>query len=143
MKANIKYSNLSREEWNAIRSLADDRNVVTKKADKGLCIVIWGRNDSLMEAEKQLSDKKVYQEVSNSENILSKLVEMCNKMFSSLKKRSYITEKELKYFPMNIEIPQILVNSIFFPKLIKDCIMFQEDLLFRIAVHPQKNTRNF
>ena len=143
MKANIKYSNLSREEWNAIRSLADDRNVVTKKADKGLCIVIWGRNDSLMEAEKQLSDKKVYQEVSNSENILSKLIEMCNKMFSSLKKRSYITEKQLKYFPMNIEIPQILVNSIFFPKLIKDCIMFQEDLLFQIAVHPQKNTRNF
>ena len=143
MKANIKYFNLSREEWNAIRSLADDRNVVTKKADKGLCIVIWGRNDSLMEAEKQLSDKKVYQEVSNSENILSKLVEMCNKMFSSLKKRSYITEKQLKYFPMNIEIPQILVNSIFFPKLIKDCIMFQEDLLFQIAVHPQKNTRNF
>ena len=56
-KADIKYSNLSREEWNAIRSLADDRNI------------IWGRNDYLMEAEKQLSDKKIYQEVSNSENV--------------------------------------------------------------------------
>ena len=52
-----------------------------------------------MEAEKQLSDKKVYQEVSNSENILSKLAEMSNKMFSNLKKRCYITEKQLKYFP--------------------------------------------
>ena len=26
-KADIKYSNLSQEEWNAIRSLADDRNI--------------------------------------------------------------------------------------------------------------------
>ena len=72
-KADIKYSNLSREECNAIRSLADDRNITIKKADKGSCIVIWGRNDYLMEAEKKLSDKKVYQEVSNSEKILSKL----------------------------------------------------------------------
>ena len=38
-----------------------------------------------MEAEKQLRDKNVYQEVSNSENILSKLTKMSNKMFSSLK----------------------------------------------------------
>ena len=66
-KADIKYSDLSREEWNAIRSLADDRNILIKKADKGSCIVIWGRNNYLIEAEKQLSEKKVYQEVSNSE----------------------------------------------------------------------------
>ena len=42
-KADIIYSNLSREEWNAIRSLSDDRTTVIKKADKGLCIVIWGK----------------------------------------------------------------------------------------------------
>ena len=45
----------------------------------------------IMEAEKQLSDKKAYQEVSNSQIILSKLAEMSNKVFSSLKKRGYIT----------------------------------------------------
>ena len=55
------------------------------------CVLL--RNDYLMGAEKQLSDKKVYEEVSNSENILSKLAEMSNKMFSSLKKRDYIQEK--------------------------------------------------
>ena len=65
--------------------MGDDRNIIIKKADKGSCIVIWGKNDYLMEAEKQLSDK-VFQEVSNSENILSKLVEMSNEMFKSLKK---------------------------------------------------------
>ena len=94
--ADIKYSNLSREDWNVIRSLADDRIIIIKKADKGSCIVIWGRNDYLMETEKQLSNKKVYQEVIV---ILSKLAKMSNKMFSSLKERGYITEKQLKYSP--------------------------------------------
>ena len=39
-QADIKYSNLSQEEWSAIRSLADDRNIILKKADKGSYIVI-------------------------------------------------------------------------------------------------------
>ena len=55
------------------------------------CVLL--ENDYLMGVEKQLSDKKIYEEVSNSENILSKLAEMSNKMFSSLKKRDYIKEK--------------------------------------------------
>ena len=63
-KADIKYFNPSREEWSAIRSLADGRNIIIKKADKRSSIVIWGRNDYLVEAEKRLRDKIVYQEVS-------------------------------------------------------------------------------
>ena len=47
-----------------------------------------------MEAEKQLSDKEVYQKLNNSENILSNLAEMSNKMFSSLKKKTYITYRK-------------------------------------------------
>ena len=38
------------------------------------CVLL--ENDYLMGVEKQLSDKKIYEEVSNSENILSKLAEM-------------------------------------------------------------------
>ena len=48
----IRYSNLSKEEWIAMRSLADNRSVVIKKADKGFCIVVWDRSDYLREAEK-------------------------------------------------------------------------------------------
>ena len=32
-KADIKYFNLLLEEWNAITSLADDRNIIIKKGD--------------------------------------------------------------------------------------------------------------
>ena len=31
----LRYSNLSKEEWQAVRSLANDCNIVIKKADKG------------------------------------------------------------------------------------------------------------
>ena len=53
----IRYSNLSKEEWVVMRSFADDRSIVIKKADKGSCIVVWDRNDYLREAEKKLKIK--------------------------------------------------------------------------------------
>ena len=36
----LRYSNLTGEEWRAIRSLADDRSIVIKKADKGSAVGI-------------------------------------------------------------------------------------------------------
>ena len=36
----LRYSNLSQEEWRAVRSLADDRSIVIKKPDKGSCVVV-------------------------------------------------------------------------------------------------------
>ena len=59
----IRYFNLSKEELVAMRSLADDRSIVIKKADTGSCIVVWNRNDYLREAEKQLKDQNVYRKV--------------------------------------------------------------------------------
>ena len=38
--SSIGYSNMPKDEWNAVRSLADDRNIVIKRADKGSCVVI-------------------------------------------------------------------------------------------------------
>ena len=89
---------MSREEWQAVRSLADDRSIVIKNADKRSCVVVWDINDYLLEDERQLSDTKVYRDNSNTENILSKLSETSNRMFSSLKRRGLLTEKQMKYF---------------------------------------------
>ena len=58
-----RYSNLLQEECRAIITLADDRSIAIKKADKGSCIVVWDRAGYLREAEKQFSDKNVYQKV--------------------------------------------------------------------------------
>ena len=89
---------MSKLEWEAIRSLAGDKSIVIKKANKGSCVVVWDRLDYLMEAEKQLKDRKVYQEVRFSENILNELVEKSNTMFKNLGRKDVILEKELKYF---------------------------------------------
>ena len=48
----LAYSNFSKEEWQAMRALANDRSTVVKKPDKGSCVVVWDRNDYIAEAEK-------------------------------------------------------------------------------------------
>lgn len=62
-KESICYSNLLNQEWRTIKFWADDRSIVIKKAGKLSFVVAWGRTESLMEENKQLSDKVVYQEV--------------------------------------------------------------------------------
>ena len=75
-------------------SLVDDRNLVIEKADKGSCVVVWDRNDYLMEAEKQLSEKNVYKDVNFNEKLIQDLTETSNKIFRILKNRGFITDKE-------------------------------------------------
>ena len=69
----LPYSNLSKEEWKAVRSLTDDRSIVIKKADKGSCIVVCDRYDYLLEAEKQLGDNSIYKDFFFNEKLLSDL----------------------------------------------------------------------
>ena len=44
---------------NRLATLTFSKRIV----DKGSCIIVWDRADFLREAEKQLSEKNVYQEV--------------------------------------------------------------------------------
>ena len=44
-------------------SLAEDRSIIIKPADKGSCVVVWDREDYLAEGYKQLSDTSTYTEV--------------------------------------------------------------------------------
>ena len=52
--------------------------------DKESCVVVLDRNDYLMEAEKQLSDKNVYKEVKFNEKFIQDLTEISNKIFRNL-----------------------------------------------------------
>ena len=47
-----------------MRTLADDRNIVIEKPDKGSRDVIWDRNDYITESESQLKNEQVYKKVS-------------------------------------------------------------------------------
>ena len=39
------------------------KNIVIKGTDKGSAVVVWDREDYINEAEKQLGDRNVYEEV--------------------------------------------------------------------------------
>ena len=59
-------------------------------------MVIWDRNDYLLEADKQLKDKKVYRDVEYNVNILKDLAEASNEVFSDLKRRGFIFTYEYR-----------------------------------------------
>ena len=50
-------SNLSAEEWKALRGLAVDKTIVMKAAYKGSSVVVRDRSDYLHEASRQLQDQ--------------------------------------------------------------------------------------
>ena len=71
----LKYCNLSREEFTAMNSLRDDPSIIIKSADKGSAVVVWGRDDYLKEADKQLGDKDVYEKVDANISPLIKTIQ--------------------------------------------------------------------
>ena len=93
----LGYSSLSREEWQAMQSLADNRSIVIKKAPKGSSVAVWDCYDYIAEAENQLKGQNVYKDVDFTK-ILQDLAETSNKIFRSLKTKGKIDEKQLKYF---------------------------------------------
>ena len=96
-------SNLSGEEWKALRNLADDRSIVIKGADKGSSVVVWDRDDYLQEASRQLRDTNIYGNVKHNENILTGLVERSNKIFNRLCSRKFTSEKGTQIFYLQFQ----------------------------------------
>ena len=45
----LQSYNMSKEEWQAMRNLAEDRSIVIKLADTGSCVAVWDREDYLAE----------------------------------------------------------------------------------------------
>ena len=60
-----KFNNLTISELKALYDLKDDESIEIKSADKSAVVVVWDREDYIIEAEKQLGDAEVYEEVSN------------------------------------------------------------------------------
>jgi len=85
----LKYSNLTKEEFAAIKSLKDDHSIIIKEADKGSAIVVWDRNDYLQEAEKQLEDREVYEEISG--DVVSPLINIVKYHLTNIKLRGDIS----------------------------------------------------
>ena len=60
-----KFNNLTKGERDALCNLKNDKTIVIKGADKGSAVVVWDREDYIKEAENQLGDTNIYEEVPN------------------------------------------------------------------------------
>ena len=79
-------------------SLADDRSIVIKKADKSTCVVVLDRWGYIKEAEKQLGIVLFMRKsIIIKRFFLSWLTQVIN-TFKNLNSSCYISYKEMKYF---------------------------------------------
>ena len=60
---NTKFSNLSSEEWAALKNLSKRNDIVVKSADKGGAVVVWWSDLYQKEALRQLSDTSFYAKI--------------------------------------------------------------------------------
>ena len=83
--------NLTKEEWQALKNLKEERSIIVKPADKGSCVVMWDRGDYFAEGYKQLNDESTYAEVKHyNDKRLSDLIEKSNNFFKRLNKKKII-----------------------------------------------------
>ena len=143
LDSKLGYSNLLREEWQAMRSPEDDRNIVIKKADKGSSVVVWDCCHYIAEAEKLLKDQDVYKDVKFTEKILQDLAETSNKIFRSLKTKGKIDEKQLKYFTYEYKTTCNLGKLYLLPKIHKRLYDVSGGPVISNCVLQLKRSRNF
>ena len=92
----LKYHNLSKGERAALKSLKDDTSIVIKQADKGSAVVVWDRDDYLREAESQLGDSNVYEEV--KDDFVSPLVETIKYHLERVRVKGDVCQETLEFF---------------------------------------------
>ena len=123
-----KYNNLTREERTALYDLKTDKNIIIKSADKGSAVVVWDGEDYIKEAEKQLGDKDVYQEVCNE---AEPLISTIHKAIEKIRKRGDLDADTIKYFMAKDPNLHAFTYS---RKYISVYMMFQVDPLFQTAI---------
>ena len=79
-----KFNNSTKSERKALYDLKNDTSIVIKSADKGSAVVVWDREDFIKEAEKQLGDEQVYEEVSK---VTAPLLKTINEVIAKIRKR--------------------------------------------------------
>ena len=92
-----KFNNLTNSEWKALYGLKSHKSIVIKSAYKNLMFVVWDREDHIKEAEKQLRDEVVYEEVCSDAASLLKTI---NAVIAKIRKRDDLKRDKLVYFIM-------------------------------------------
>ena len=90
------YSNLSEGEKKALKTLFQDKSIVIKEADKGSAVVVWDREDYCKEADIQLSNGDIYEEITaDPVPALKARIEKC---FDKINDRGDLEDTIMQYF---------------------------------------------
>ena len=92
-----RYNSLTKEERSALYNLKNDKNIVIKSADNSSAVVVWDRDDYIKDAEKQLGDKNIYEEVGNDPR---HLISTIHEPIEKIRKRGNLNVDAIKYFMM-------------------------------------------
>ena len=92
-----KFNNLTTSERKALYDIKIDKNIEIKSADKCAEVLVWDREDYIIEAEKQLDNEEVYEEVSNDSTPLLKII---NAVIAKIRKWGDVKKDNLDYFIM-------------------------------------------
>ena len=92
-----KFNNLTNSERKALYDLKNDKSIMIKSADKGSAAVVWDREDYMKDAEKQLGDEEVSEEVSNDAAPLLKTI---NGVIAKIRKPGDLKRDTLDYYIM-------------------------------------------
>ena len=90
-----KFNNLTKGERDALYYLKNDKTIVIKGADKGSAVVVWDREDYIREAENQLGDTNIYQEVLNDGKPLMNII---LNILENIRKRGDVCTDTFKLF---------------------------------------------
>ena len=79
----------------ALFDLKNDKTIVIKGANKETAVVVWDRDDYFDEAEKQLGDKEVYEEVNNDPQPFTSTI---HRTVEKIRKRGHLPADNIKQF---------------------------------------------
>ena len=87
---------MTSDERQTLNDLKDDSYIIIKEADKGSAVVVRDREDYLAEADSQLGDQNVYQEIFG--DAVSPLIKIVKNCLSRINRRGDISKQTLDYF---------------------------------------------
>ena len=133
------FSNLLKNEQEALKNVKKYHDIVIKEADKGGAVVVWERKDYCKEAYNHLNDQQVY-EVTESDP-LKEVNVLVEKALDPLVNKGYINAANKKY--LVVSKPRLGKFYLLYLKFIRVWGMYRDGLLFPIVVRPLKEYQSF
>ena len=86
-----RKKNLNKEEYQSIKSLKNNPDIIIKPADKGSAIAILNKDNYIAEGERQLQDEQFYEETHT--DLTGEVIHRVNLFANNMLQRGQITEK--------------------------------------------------